>query len=60
MLTAAVGAGKETIDNGYEIDKISQYKIRIYFSKMFLLKFEISPLIFQIFGLHKLDVICRS
>ncbi len=24
LLTAAVGAGKSTIDNGYEIDKISQ------------------------------------
>lgn len=27
MLTAAVGAGYETIEAGYEIDKISQYFI---------------------------------
>lgn len=25
MLTAAVGAGKETIDQGYEVDKIHKY-----------------------------------
>jgi hypothetical protein len=25
LLTAAVGVGKETVDNGYEVDKIAQY-----------------------------------
>ena len=34
LLTAAVAAGKPTIDTGYEIDKISMYVVMIMLSNL--------------------------
>jgi hypothetical protein len=36
LLTAAVPAGKRNIDNGYEVQKISQYVIRYFGFAIFL------------------------